>query len=213
MLKGAKTKKVFDLDRSRIIKNFYLNKQQELKLNIFLEELINHNRHTNLVGKSTLVNPWQSHILDCIQISKFIKNKKSTILDMGTGPGLPGLILAIVGYKKVSLVDSNNKKINFIKNIIKKLDIKVEVFLNRIEKINNKKYNYLTSRALASLSKLFSYSQNFINKDTVLIFLKGKSVNDEIVEAKQKWDFDSYIKQSRSDERGKILIIKNLTLK
>ena len=213
MLKGAKTKKVFDLDRSRIIKNFYLNKQQELKLNIFLEELINYNRHTNLVGKSTLVNPWQSHILDCIQISKFIKNKKSTILDMGTGPGLPGLILAIVGYKKVSLVDSNNKKINFIKNIIKKLDIKVEVFLNRIEKINNKKYNYLTSRALASLSKLFSYSQNFINKDTVLIFLKGKSVNDEIVEAKQKWDFDSYIKQSRSDERGKILIIKNLTLK
>ena len=67
---------------------------------------------------------------------------------MGTGAGFPGLILAIMGYKKVSLVDSNGKKIKFINNICKKLNIKANIFLSRIEKLNNKKYDILISSEL-----------------------------------------------------------------
>ena len=179
----------------------------------FLKELAIQNRHTNLVGKSTLTNPFRSHILDCIQVSPFIKNKNSTILDMGTGPGLPGLVLAIIGYKNVNLVDSNRKKINFVKHISQKLDISVKIFLSRIEKLNNLKFDFLISRALANLNKLFIYSHKLTNQDTVLIFLKGKKVNNEIHEAKKTWSFNSEIYPSQSDERGSVLIIKNLKLK
>ena len=205
---------MLNLNNKNSIKNYFsIGQSQEIKFEKLIEELVVYNKHTNLVGKSTLSDPWRSHILDCIQISSLIEKKNSSILDMGTGAGFPGLILAIMGYQKVSLIDSNKKKINFIYSICKKLKIKVNIFLNRIEKLNNKKYDFLTSRALAKLNKLLTYSHNFTNKDTVLIFLKGKTVNEEIKEAKKYWCFNNKVQQSYSDERGKILIIKNLTLK
>ena len=214
MFEDKRITKKPDLTTLNKIKNtFSINCSQEIKLIKFLKELVIHNKRINLVGKSTLVNPWRSHILDCIQVSLFIKNKNSTILDMGTGPGLPGLVLAIIGYKNVNLVDSNQKKINFVKHISKKLDISVKIFLNRIEKLNNSKFDFLISRALANLNKLFIYSYKLSSKDTVLIFLKGKKVKSEIQEAKKIWNFNSEIYPSQSDERGSVLIIKKLKLK
>ena len=214
MLEGKRITKKPDLTTLNKIKNtFSINSSQEIKLIKFLKELAIYNKHTNLVGKSTLANPLRSHILDCIQVSPFIKNRNSTILDMGTGPGLPGLVLAIIGYKNVNLVDSNQKKINFVKHISKKLDISVKIFLSRIEKLNNLKFDFLISRALANLNKLFIYSHKFTDKDTVLIFLKGKKVKNEIQEAKKIWNFNSEIYPSQSDERGSVLIIKKLKLK
>ena len=214
MLEDKRITKKSNLTTLNKIKNtFSINSSQEIKLIKFLKELAIHNKHTNLVGNSTLVNPWRSHILDCIQVSLFIKNRNSTILDMGTGPGLPGLVLAIIGYKNVNLVDSNRKKINFVKHISKKLDISVKILLSRIEKLNNSKFDFLISRALANLNKLFIYSHKLTGKDTVLIFLKGKKVKNEIQEAKKIWNFNSEIYPSKSDERGSVLIIKNLKLK
>ena len=214
MLEEKKITKKPDLTTLRKIKNtFSINSSQEIKLIKFLKELAIHNKRTNLVGKSTLVNPWRSHILDCIQVSPFIKNRNSTILDMGTGAGLPGLVLAIIGYKNVNLIDSNQKKINFVKYISKKLDISVKIFLTRIEKLNNPRFDFLISRALANLNKLFIYSHKLTDKDTVLIFLKGKKVKNEIQEAKKIWSFNSEIHPSESDERGSVLIIKKLKLK
>ena len=183
MLKEKEIKKQLSLvDLNSIREIFSISFSQGVMLQKFVKEIINYNKHTNLVGKSTLNNPWRSHILDCIQITSFVGNKNSTILDMGTGAGLPGMVLAIMGYKKVSVIDSSGKKISFIKYICSKLDIKLGVFLGRIEKLKNKQYDFLTSRALANLNKLFAYSYNFLNRDTVLIFLKGKTVNDEIKE-------------------------------
>ena len=214
MLEDKRITKKSNLTTLNKIKNtFSINSSQEIKLIKFIKELAIYNKHKNLVGKSTLVNPLRSHILDCIQVSPFIKNRNSTILDMGTGPGLPGLVLAIIGYKNVNLIDSNRKKMNFVKHISKKLDISVKIFLNRIEKLNNSKFDFLISRALANLNKLFIYSHKLTDKDTVLIFLKGKKVKNEIQEAKKIWSFNSEIYPSQSDERGRVLIIKKLKLK
>ena len=77
--------------------------------------LIAYNTHTNIVGKSTLLNPWKNHVLDSLQILPFIKDKNSSILDMGTGAGMPGVLLSIVNCVDVTLVDSNGKKVNFLK--------------------------------------------------------------------------------------------------
>ena len=206
-------KGLFSLNHKELTKKiFRLNKNQEQKIDDFLLELANHNQHTNLVGESTLINPWRSHILDSIQISEVIKNKKNTILDMGSGAGIPGIILAIAGYEKITLVDSNGKKINFIKNVCKKLNIKANILLKRIENIQKKQYDFLICRALSRLNNLLFYSHKLLHSKTTLVFLKGKNVNDEIDEAKKKWNFDNIILQSKSDLRGKILVIKNLSL-
>ena len=201
------------MDNNKILNNYIINKNKKAALQEYLNKLRDFNSHTNIVGKSTLINPWTSHILDSIQILPFIKNKKFSILDMGTGAGLPGLVLCISGCKHVTLVDSNGKKINFLNLIKKEMNLSARIILERVENLNNMKFDIITSRALASLNKLFSYSQKFMKKNTLLIFLKGKTVNEELKEAQKRWIFQFQKHKSISDSRGTILIVKSLIKK
>jgi len=196
--------------KQKIIEKFNLSIHQSSKIDQYLDEIYNYNNHTNIVGKSTLIDPWIRHVLDSIQITNFIKNKKSSILDLGTGAGIPGIILSINNFKNVSLIDSNLKKITFIKLVCLKLNIKTKIYHQRIETLINKKFDYLISRAVTNLSQLFYYSQKLLNKNTILIFLKGKNVKEEIKEANMKWKFKHELYQSISNKRGNIVIIKNL---
>lgn len=193
-----------------IKKNFILTQKQLLKLERLIKEVIKYNNHINIVGRSTLIDPWKRHILDSLQINNFISDKNKSVLDMGTGAGFPGLVLAICGFSNVSLIDSNIKKINFISLACKKININVKYYHKRIEEVFNVKFDIITSRALTNLNKLFFYSQNFLKRDTILIFLKGKKINEEIKQAKKSWKFQYILKQSLSDKAGSVVIIKNL---
>ena len=199
--------------KKEIINKLSLTNLHISKLESYVDALKEYNSHTNLVGKSTLENPWKNHVLDSLQILPFIKSKKLSILDMGTGAGLPGLALNILGCENVTLVDSNGKKITFLIQVKKDLNLNARVILSRLENLEGLKFDVLTSRALANLDKLLSYSQKFIKKNTVLIFLKGKAVNDELLDAQKNWKFSLEKKQSVSDQRGTILIIKDLKKK
>ena len=108
------------------------------------------------------------------------------------------------------MVDSNSKKINFVKSVCSKLNIKATIYKSRIEKLASMKFDFLVSRALTNLNKLLFYSQQFLNNNTVLVFLKGKTINDELVLAEKNWSFQYSLKKSISDERGSVIIIKNL---
>ena len=105
---------------------------------------------------------------------------------------------------------SAKSKINFIKNVSHKLDINPQIYQKRIENLKNIKFDFLISRALANLCKLFFYSHYFLKKETVLIFLKGQTAKQEIEQAKKKWVFFCKTYKSMSDERGSVLVIKNL---
>ncbi len=198
------------MTKEEIIKKFNISNAQEQLLDTYIFNLKKYNKHTNLVGRSTLEDPWKRHILDCLQILPTLNNYNCSILDMGTGAGLPGLILSIMGCQNVTLVDSNNKKTKFLEKIKKEMNLKVKIILDRVENEEAKKYDIITSRALGNLSKLFTYSHNFLKKNTVLIFLKGKTVNDEILDANKIWKFKYHKRTSLSDRGGSLLVIRNL---
>ena len=199
--------------KKKIIEFYNLKRYQLINIDKFVQEIIKYNNHTNIVGKATLLNPWQNHVLDSLQITNYIKNKNYSILDMGTGAGLPGIILSIVGCSNVSLIDSSLKKITFVQYVNNKLDLNAKIYLKRIENLKNTKFDILVSRALANLSNLFFYSQYLLKKKTVMIFLKGKTVKQELEQAKISWNFFYEIHKSQSDKRGNVLVIKNLTKK
>ena len=99
------------MKKKEIINHFNLSKKQVEKIEFFILKISNHNKHTNLVGKSTLYNIWDRHILDCLQLSKYINKKKLKIVDLGAGAGLPGILLSIIGYKNVLMIDSVKKRL------------------------------------------------------------------------------------------------------
>ena len=173
----------------------------------YLEKLKASNQIHNLVGPSTINISWDRHINDSLQLAKFISKKNSSIIDLGTGAGIPGLILYIFGYKNILLIDSKMKKINFIKEFSIEQNIATKCICTRVEKIKNQKFDFIISRAFAPLTKLLDYSLLFTKKNTSLLFLKGRNVKKEISEAKKHFRFNCELSNSRSLGGGFVLKI------
>ena len=201
------------MDKSNIVSLFNLNKTEVEKIDFYLNYIIRHNKHTNLIGKSTIEKIWDRHVLDCLQLTQHINNKKSKIIDLGTGAGLPGILLSILGYQKVVMIDSVKKKTDFVKKIIKELSLSAKIQNKRIEKEPLSQHDIIVSRALAPLIKLLTYARMYSNKNTTSLFLKGRNVNNEIEIAMKEFFFDYIKKESASLGGGCILQIKNIKVK
>jgi len=198
------------LSKANIVSEFDLNKTQVDKVDYYLSSIIQHNKHTNLVGKSTIQNIWDRHVLDCLQLTKYIINKKFKILDLGTGAGLPGILLSIVGYQNVLMVDSVKKKTDFVKKIIQELSLTAKIQNKRIEKPPISHHDIVVSRALAPLVKLLTYARMYSKKNTTSLFLKGRNANSEIDIARKVFFFEFEKITSLSSDDGCVIKINNI---
>ena len=198
------------MSKDNIVSEFFLNKTQVDKIDFYLSSIIEHNKHTNLVGKSTIENIWERHVLHCLQLTKYIINKKLKILDLGTGAGLPGVLFSIVGYQRVLMVDSVKKKTDFVRKIIKELSLTAKIQNKRIEKPPTTQHNIIVSRALAPLVKLLTYARMYSNKNTTSLFLKGRNANSEIDMASKIYFFEFEKIKSLSSDDGCVLKINNI---
>ena len=198
------------MSKDEIISEFVLNKIQVDKVDFYLSSIIKYNKYTNLVGKSTIENIWDRHVLDCLQLTKHITNKKLKILDLGTGAGLPGVLLSIVGYQRVLMVDSVKKKTDFVRKIIKDLSLTAKIQNKRIEKPPTSQHDIIVSRALAPLIKLLTYARMYSNKKTTSFFLKGRNANSEIDIATKAYFFEFEKIKSLSSNDGCILKINKI---
>ena len=198
------------MSKPDIVSEFVLNKTQVDKIDFYLSSIIEHNKHTNLIGKSTIENIWDRHVLDCLQLTKYIINKKLKILDLGTGAGLPGVLFSIVGYQKVLMVDSVKKKTDFVRKIIKELSLTAKIQNKRIEKSPTSQHDIIVSRALAPLVKLLTYARMYSNKNTTSLFLKGRNASSEIDMASKVYFFEFEKIKSLSSDEGCVLKINNI---
>ena len=149
------------------------------KINTFKEMLIEENSRINLVSKTTLDDIDNRHFLDSVQLMPLIKNKNLSLLDVGTGAGLPGIILAIAGCKKVNLVEKQSKKCDFLKRVNGQLELEMNIINSRVEDIVEEKFDYIVSRAFARIDKIITATKNISHKNTKFILLKGKTYLDE----------------------------------
>ena len=198
------------MSKPNIVSEFVLSKIQVDKIDFYLSSIIEHNKHTNLVGKSTIENIWDRHVLDCLQLTKYIINKKLKILDLGTGAGLPGVLFSIVGYQRVLMVDSVKKKTDFVRKIIKELSLTAKIQNKRIEKSPTSQHDIIVSRALAPLVKLLTYARMYSNKNTTSFFLKGRNATSEIDIASKVYFFEFEKIKSLSSDDGCVLKINNI---
>ena len=195
------------MSKNFVIENYNLNKRQVDLISLYIKKLKKSNKTHNLVGPSTIDIAWDRHVNDSLQLSKFISKKNSSIVDLGTGAGLPGVILSIFGYTNILLIDSKMKKINFIKEFTYEQNIEIKTICTRVEKIKNQKFEFIICRAFAPLTKLLDYSLFFTKKNTSLLFLKGRNVKKEIWDAKKTFSFNYELFPSKSNGDGFVLKI------
>jgi 16S rRNA (guanine527-N7)-methyltransferase len=193
------------------IKNFCdLQKTSIHNLEEFALLLLKENQNYNLIGKSTIEDIWNRHVLDSAQLLKYIDNKNLKCADFGTGSGFPGLILSILGLKEIHLIEKSFRKCEFLRKAKLLSPNRVFVYQAKLEELKAIEFDVICSRALAPLDELMSYSNLFLRKNGYCLFLKGKKLKDEIEIAKKAWKFEHEIFTSLSFEEGKIIKIYNI---
>ena len=154
-------------------------------------------------------------MLDSLQLLTLIRkfttdNPQTTIADLGTGAGIPGLLLALAGVENMTLVESDIRKSGFLREVARVTEVKITLENNRIEKIVGKDFDVILARALAPLPKLFDLAHPISKEDTTFIFPKGIKAEEEINDSKTGWQFSCLRHKSLSDDSGLILEISNL---
>lgn len=182
------------------------------------------NKKINLVAPATIHDFWLRHALDSWQVVDLLPAGTKTVLDMGAGAGFPGLAMAIALKRKpdaqeaqITLVEANGKKCNFLRTVIRELNLPAKVVQARVEDCEppqtEKAYDVITARAFAPLPKLLEYNLPFWGAHTVALFPKGANWQDEVRAARKLFKFDLTTTNSQTDETAKILTITNLQRK
>ena len=163
----------------------------------------------NLVANSTLAEAWQRHILDSGQLAAFYPPNTQNIMDVGSGAGFPGLVLAIMGGVTVDLVESDQRKAVFLSTVIRELDLSAKVHNQRIETLPRLFPDVITARALAPVPKLLKLIENQLSPKSVCLFLKGAAVQDELTNLRTYSTMDATTHPSLSGQTGVVLELKN----
>jgi len=184
--------------------------QAQSKLEQYAALITKWNKAINLVAPSTLPQLWERHILDSAQLWPIIAAMPDkTIIDLGSGGGLPGIVLAIAGADHITMIESDKRKCIFLQEVSRETNLKnVTIINDRIEKNHTIKAPVITARALASLGQLVAWSKPLLAESGKMVFLKGADVENEIKDLGDQNICNITLKQSLTDKLGRIAIIE-----
>lgn len=170
--------------------------------------LLKWNKTINLISKTSEKDIWQRHIADSLQLLKYINSLDNTsIIDIGSGAGFPGIILSIVGVRNVTLVECDIRKTVFLRQAAKLSFNKINIIEARVDKSFTGTYDILTCRGFSNLANILKLTSG-IKVDKMLL-LKGQSYSEEIIEAQKHWLFNIELHDSITGN-GKIIEISDI---
>ena len=191
-----------------------VSRETLLRLKAYVGLLAEWNTRHNLVSKNSLEDVWQRHVWDSAQLIRFVPESANNLVDLGSGAGFPGLVLAAMlrerpGFKTV-LYESIAKKCAFLIAAAERMQIQVEVRNARMEEARPEPFDLVTARACAPLDKLLGYARPFQGPKTASLFLKGQNVEAELTEARTSWKLNAVRHDSLTDPSGVILEIRDI---
>lgn len=175
------------------------------RLQAYVALLTAWNRRINLVGANTIGDVWRRHILDSAQLMPLLPAGTRVVVDIGSGAGLPGLVLAILGVPEVHLVESDQRKAAFLREAQRVTDAPVTIHGLRAERLVPIAADAIVARAVAPVDKLLLMVDKFRSPHTICLFLKGKGVKDELTHLPPALKMKAQILPSRSDPTGRVL--------
>jgi 16S rRNA (guanine527-N7)-methyltransferase len=173
------------------------------------------NQRHNLVSEKSLENVWHRHVWDSAQLIRFVPKTATSLVDLGSGAGFPGIVLAAMLRERPQfrtvLYESIAKKCRFLEEVAGQLKLNVEVRNARMEEAKREPFGLVTARACAPLAKLLGYARPFQDSRTVNLFLKGQNVESELTEARTSWRMKVVRHDSLTDPSGVTLEIRDLS--
>jgi 16S rRNA (guanine527-N7)-methyltransferase len=206
---------VTPLDAEAFRQEADVSRETLTRLERYLELLGKWTQAINLVAKSTLEDPWRRHFLDSAQLYDLLPPKPAdrdrVLVDLGSGAGFPGLVLAIMGAGTTHLIESDRRKATFLREVARATDTEVTVHDRRIEAVPPFTADVVVARACAPLDRLLGYAAPFLHPGeaaaTRCLFLKGRRVDEELTEAIKAWTLSLKRFPSRADPAGTVLSI------
>ena len=177
------------------------------RLEAYAELLTRWSSRVNLVGRNTLADLWRRHFLDSAQLRAFISDQARAVVDIGSGAGFPGLVLAVLGVPGVELIEADGRKCAFLREAARIAEAPVMLREARAESLPPRACDIVTARACAPLSALLELAARFIGPETRCLFLKGERVEEEVAEARAGWRMRVSTRPSLADPRGVILCL------
>lgn len=190
-----------------------VSRETFLQLEHYVSLLQKWNKAINLVGKSTEKEIWERHIADSLQLLPLIPSSIQTMADMGSGAGLPGMVIAIARPDiQVTLIERDQRKAAFLQEVSALLSLSNVTVAN--QDINHLvgTFSLITARALAPLSDLFLLAYPLLEKTNALcLFPKGQNFAKELEESQQHWVFDYQLIHSKTNENASIISVSELS--
>jgi 16S rRNA (guanine527-N7)-methyltransferase len=175
------------------------------KLEAYVALLTAENARQNLVSASTLDHVWDRHILDSAQLLRFEPRPTASWVDIGSGAGLPGIVIAILARGPVTLVEPRRLRADFLHKAVESLQLGATVFCGKAERLGGQ-FDAITARAVAPLSRLLELSHHLSTGKSVWILPKGRNAQSELAEAQRAWHGVFHVEQSVTDADSQIIV-------
>jgi len=205
-------------EKYRILDKFNVSRETYYLLEYYQELILDKNKEINLISRKNNTNFYKRHILDCAQIYDFIDLNEKTCTDLGTGAGLPGIILAIllkgknINYK-MNLYEKSYRKSNFLKEVTEKLNLNVQIYQKDVFKEKNLISGSIVARAFKPLPIILELIEmNFKNYSNLVVFM-GKNGKQLLEDSIKNWNFEYKVMRSVTSNDSFILNINNIKRK
>lgn len=184
------------------------------RLDLYERMLRTENSRQNLVSAATLDDLWKRHILDSAQLVRFEPRLGASWVDVGSGAGLPGIVIACLVSGSVTLVEPRRLRAEFLWKVVTELGVaeRVRVFAGKAEKASGK-FDAITARAVAPLDKILAISTHLSTKRTRWVLPKGRNAQRELVEARRNWHCEAEIVPSCTDPDSGIVVLSGVRAK
>lgn len=180
------------------------------KLADYVALLVDENGRQNLVSKASEAAIWSRHIVDSAQLLSFASEARNW-LDVGSGPGLPGLVLAILSDADICLVEPRARRVAFLREVIARLQLaNVTVQPTLVEKLAPRPFDAITARAYAPLPEIFQSTMAFTGSSTVWVLPKGRSAETELDAARETWQGVFHVEPSVTSDEARIVVARQL---